>query len=122
MQIDADQQQVYRVLHCQEGEITQMLGTLSDGWKLAQLVNIGSQYSYSSEDQSEFLVVVSRIFDDLPKQKNKPTDKEKVSCGCGLWVWSQLHSRVGIDRTWPENVTVFIVLFINNYCLLITVY
>ena len=82
MQIDADQQQVYRVLHCQEGEITQMLGTLSDGWKLAQLVNIGSQYSYSSEDQSEFLVIVSRIFDDLPKQKNKPTDKEKVS-----WVW-----------------------------------
>ena len=44
-----------------------------------QLVNIGSQYSYSSEDQSEFLVVVSREFDEQPRSNTKPTDKEKVT-------------------------------------------
>ena len=45
-----------------------------------QLVNIGSQYSYSSEDQSEFLVVVSREFDEPPRSADiKPTDKEMVS-------------------------------------------
>ena len=41
-------------------------------------MNIGSQYSYSSEDQAEFLVIVSRIFDDLPRMETKPTNKEKV--------------------------------------------
>ena len=44
-----------------------------------QLVNIGSQYSYSSEDQSEFLVVVSRDFDETPRKNSKPTNKQKVS-------------------------------------------
>lgn len=45
-----------------------------------QLVNIGSQYSYSSEDQSEFLVVVSKEFDEPPRSADvKPTDKELVS-------------------------------------------
>ena len=44
-----------------------------------QLVNIGSQYSYSSEDQSEFLVVVSREFDESPRSNTKPTTKEKVT-------------------------------------------
>ena len=47
---------------------------------LLQLVNIGSQYSYSSEDQSEFLVVVSKEFDEPPRSADvKPTDKEMVS-------------------------------------------
>jgi len=99
-ELDGDQKSVYRVLHCQEGELTQMLSTLSDGWKMTQvwsvvivtlftrrkdlfvylcvqLVNIGSQYSYSSEDQSEFLVVVSREFGEQ-SHSYKPTDKEKV--------------------------------------------
>ena len=44
-----------------------------------QLVNIGSQYSYSSDDQSEFLVVVSKDFDETPRSPSKPTDKEQVS-------------------------------------------
>ncbi|XP_003385403.1 PREDICTED: BTB/POZ domain-containing protein KCTD5-like [Amphimedon queenslandica] len=75
-----DQKQVYRVLHCQEGELTRMLSTLSDGWKMTQLVNIGSQYSYSSDDQSEFLVVVSKEFEDPPaaRSDSKPTNKERV--------------------------------------------
>lgn len=47
---------------------------------IMQLVNIGSQYSYSSDDQSEFLVVVSKEFDDPPERsQSKPTNKEKVS-------------------------------------------
>lgn len=45
---------------------------------LSQLVNIGSQYSYSSDDQSEFLVVVSKEFDESPRSNRKPTSKEKV--------------------------------------------
>ena len=34
-----NQKQVYRVLHCQEGELTQTLSTLSDGWKMTQVRN-----------------------------------------------------------------------------------
>lgn len=43
-----------------------------------QLVNIGSQYSYSSDDQSEFLVVVSKDFDEAPCSPSEPTNKQKV--------------------------------------------
>ena len=32
-----EHKQVYRVLHCQERELTQMLSTLSDGWKMTQV-------------------------------------------------------------------------------------
>ena len=80
----SDYKQVYRVLHCQEGELTQMLTSLSDGWKMTQLVNIGSQYSYSSDDQSEFLVVVSREFNETPQSKEKPTDRERALTEHGL--------------------------------------
>ncbi|KAJ8406659.1 hypothetical protein AAFF_G00295750 [Aldrovandia affinis] len=51
---------VYRVLQCQEEELTQMVSTMSDGWKFEQVVNIGSSYSYGTEDQAEFLCVVSK--------------------------------------------------------------
>ncbi|CAI9620532.1 unnamed protein product [Staurois parvus] len=47
---------VYRVLQCQEEELTQMVSTMSDGWKFEQLVNIGSSYNYGNEDQAEFFV------------------------------------------------------------------
>uniref|UniRef100_A0AAY4C4U7 BTB domain-containing protein n=1 Tax=Denticeps clupeoides TaxID=299321 RepID=A0AAY4C4U7_9TELE len=60
---------VYRVLQCQEEELTQMVSTMSDGWKFEQMVNIGSSYSYGTEDQAEFLCVVS---------------KELHTCGAGL--------------------------------------
>uniref|UniRef100_A0AAQ6ILL5 Uncharacterized protein n=1 Tax=Anabas testudineus TaxID=64144 RepID=A0AAQ6ILL5_ANATE len=33
-----------------------MVSTMSDGWKFEQMVNIGSSYSYGTEDQAEFLV------------------------------------------------------------------
>ncbi|XP_051789931.1 BTB/POZ domain-containing protein KCTD5-like isoform X1 [Erpetoichthys calabaricus] len=51
---------VYRVLQCQEEELTQMVSTMSDGWKFEQLVSIGSPYSYGRDHQSEFLLIVSR--------------------------------------------------------------
>ncbi|XP_064246913.1 3-phosphoinositide-dependent protein kinase 1 isoform X4 [Passer domesticus] len=51
---------VYRVLQCQEEELTQMVSTMSDGWKFEQLVSIGSQYSCGRAQQSEFLLIVSR--------------------------------------------------------------
>ncbi|XP_076032568.1 BTB/POZ domain-containing protein KCTD5-like [Oratosquilla oratoria] len=53
---------MYRVLQCHENELTQLVTTMSDGWKFEQLINIGSQYSYGSEDHTEFLCVVSREY------------------------------------------------------------
>ena len=44
-----------------------------------QLVNIGSQYSYSSSDQSEFLVIVSRLVDERPETDSHTTVKERVN-------------------------------------------
>ncbi|WAQ96215.1 KCTD5-like protein [Mya arenaria] len=70
---------VYRVLQCSEEELTQMVSTMSDGWKFEQLVNIGSQYNYGSEDHVEFLCVVSK---ECPTSRNgpetKPTDRADV--------------------------------------------
>ncbi|XP_053518205.1 BTB/POZ domain-containing protein KCTD17 isoform X6 [Artibeus jamaicensis] len=57
---------VYRVLQCQEEELTQMVSTMSDGWRFEQLVNIGSSYNYGSEDQAEFLCVVSKELHSAP--------------------------------------------------------
>ncbi|XP_069761311.1 BTB/POZ domain-containing protein KCTD5-like isoform X3 [Narcine bancroftii] len=51
---------VYRVLQCQEEELTQMVSTMSDGWKFEQLVSISSPYGYGRDHQSEFLLIVSR--------------------------------------------------------------
>lgn len=70
---------VYRVLQCQEEELTQMVSTMSDGWKFEQLISIGSSYNYGNEDQSEFLCVVSR---ELNNSTNglviEPSEKAKI--------------------------------------------
>merc|ERR1712183_1056431 len=70
---------VYRVLQCHEDELTQMVSTVSDGWKFEQLINIGSQYQYGNEDHAEFLCVVSREF-HTPTGASEPkqTDRAKV--------------------------------------------
>uniref|UniRef100_A0A8C0ACI6 Potassium channel tetramerization domain containing 5 n=1 Tax=Bos mutus grunniens TaxID=30521 RepID=A0A8C0ACI6_BOSMU len=71
---------VYRVLQCQEEELTQMVSTMSDGWKFEQLVSIGSSYNYGSEDQAEFLCVVSKELHNSPHgPASEPSEKAK---GC----------------------------------------
>ncbi|RXM31056.1 hypothetical protein EOD39_7313 [Acipenser ruthenus] len=76
-------QHVYRVLQCQEEELTQMISTMSDGWKFEQLISIGSSYNYGNEDQAEFLCVVSR---ELNNSTNgiviEPSEKAKVRLQC----------------------------------------
>uniref|UniRef100_S4RTX7 Uncharacterized protein n=1 Tax=Petromyzon marinus TaxID=7757 RepID=S4RTX7_PETMA len=51
---------IYRVLQCKEEELTQMVSTMSDGWKFEQLISIGAPYGYGSSQQAEFLLIVSR--------------------------------------------------------------
>ncbi|XP_056285605.1 BTB/POZ domain-containing protein KCTD5 isoform X2 [Pseudoliparis swirei] len=91
---------VYRVLQCQEEELTQLVSTMSDGWKFEQvsvracrkprtgllwtMVNIGSSYSYGAEDQAEFLCVVSKELHSPGSglaaehsHKTKPAEKQK---------------------------------------------
>lgn len=70
---------VYRVLQFHEEELTQMVSTMSDGWKFEQLINIGSQYNYGTEEHAEFLCVVSRECGaSLNSQEAEPTDRAKV--------------------------------------------
>ncbi|XP_069663408.1 BTB/POZ domain-containing protein KCTD17 isoform X1 [Haliaeetus albicilla] len=69
---------VYRVLQCQEEELTQMVSTMSDGWRFEQLVNIGSSYNYGNEDQTEFLCVVSKELYSSPNGlSSEPSHKAK---------------------------------------------
>lgn len=76
---------VYRVLQCHEDELTNLVSTMSDGWKFEQLINIGSHYQYGSDDRgSEFLCVVSREYPPSNESTNghdphpTRTDKAKV--------------------------------------------
>uniref|UniRef100_A0A3Q4AFL9 BTB domain-containing protein n=1 Tax=Mola mola TaxID=94237 RepID=A0A3Q4AFL9_MOLML len=70
---------VYRVLQCQEEELTQMVSTMSDGWKFEQLVSIGSSYNYGNEDQAEFLCVVSKELHNQSYGTNsEPSEKAKL--------------------------------------------
>lgn len=74
---------VYRVIQCHEDELTQMMSTMSDGWRFEQLISVGSCYNYGSEDQAEFLCVVSRDVTDAPEPpllagKAEASDKAKV--------------------------------------------
>ncbi|KAI5622692.1 BTB/POZ domain-containing protein KCTD5 [Silurus asotus] len=98
---------VYRVLQCQEEELTQMVSTMSDGWKFEQasvrsivrdynknvqimlidvrvclflkLVSIGSSYNYGNEDQAEFLCVVSKELHNQSYGTNsEQSDKAKI--------------------------------------------
>lgn len=68
---------VYRVLQFHEEELTQMVSTMSDGWKFEQLINIGSQYNYGNEEHAEFLCVVSRECGNSVNDI-EPTDRAKV--------------------------------------------
>ncbi|XP_076326478.1 BTB/POZ domain-containing protein KCTD5-like [Tachypleus tridentatus] len=71
---------VYRVLQCHEDELTQMVSTMSDGWRFEQLINIGSSYNYGSDDHAEFLCVVSREYPGsmFTSSEFESTDRAKV--------------------------------------------
>eukprot|EP00088_Acartia_fossae_P049058 TRINITY_DN5378_c0_g1_i1.p1 TRINITY_DN5378_c0_g1~~TRINITY_DN5378_c0_g1_i1.p1 ORF type:complete len:204 (-),score=30.63 TRINITY_DN5378_c0_g1_i1:247-858(-) len=72
---------VYRVLQFHnEDELTQMVSTMSDGWKFEQLINIGSQYQYANDDHAEFLCIVSRESTQLVTNDKtvEPNDRAKV--------------------------------------------
>lgn len=72
---------VYRVLQCHEDELTQMVSTMSDGWRFEQLISIGSSYNYGNDtDQSEFLCVVSRECANVGPNDRKiePTYRAKI--------------------------------------------
>ncbi|XP_045408906.1 BTB/POZ domain-containing protein KCTD17 isoform X7 [Lemur catta] len=85
---------VYRVLQCQEEELTQMVSTMSDGWRFEQLVNIGSSYNYGSEDQAEFLCVVSKELYSSPHGlSSESSRKSKISKS----TWRNLRSTEWTD-------------------------
>lgn len=75
----ADKKRVYRVLQCQENELTQMVSTMSDGWRFEQLINIGTQYNYGTEENAEFLCVVSKeCANTLIGREVESNDRAKV--------------------------------------------
>ena len=50
---------------------------------LPQLVSIGSSYNYGSEDQAEFLCVVSKELHNSPHgPASEPSEKAKVGAPC----------------------------------------
>lgn len=69
---------MYRVLQCQENEVTQMVSTMSDGWRFEQLINIGSQFSYNSDETAEFLCVVSKECPNPVGLEQELNDRAKV--------------------------------------------
>lgn len=73
-----DKKRVYRVLQCQENELTQMVSTMSDGWRFEQLINIGTQYNYGSEENAEFLCVVSKECVSPMGREQESNDRAKV--------------------------------------------
>ncbi|KAI6177324.1 BTB domain-containing protein [Aphelenchoides bicaudatus] len=64
---------VYRVLQCQEDELTSVVSAMSDGWKFEQLVPIGMYHA--TEIHPEYLCVVSREFAELDNHCSEGTDR-----------------------------------------------
>ncbi|KNC25835.1 hypothetical protein FF38_08136 [Lucilia cuprina] len=76
----ADKKRVYRVLQCREQELTQMISTLSDGWRFEQLISVGPQYhsNYGAFDNNEFLCVVSKECGATSGREPELNDRAKV--------------------------------------------
>ncbi|XP_040090629.1 BTB/POZ domain-containing protein KCTD17-like isoform X1 [Oryx dammah] len=88
---------VYRVLQCQEEELTQMVSTMSDGWRFEQLVNIGSSYNYGSEDQAEFLCVVSKELYSSPHGLSSESSRKTKSAEEQLEQQQEQEAQVEAD-------------------------
>lgn len=52
---------VYRVLQCQEEELTQMVSTMSDGWKFEQVLKIQLFFFFCSCQVLVYALVVSKL-------------------------------------------------------------
>ncbi|EDW06209.2 BTB/POZ domain-containing protein KCTD5 [Drosophila mojavensis] len=75
----ADKKRVYRVLQCREQELTQMISTLSDGWRFEQLISVGIQCSnYGPFENNEFLCVVSKECGSSAGRELELNDRAKV--------------------------------------------
>lgn len=69
---------VYRVIQCQEKEVTQLMSSLSDGWKFEQLIGhspVGSSYMYP---EGEFLCIVSKQYERALREDNNTSVSERV--------------------------------------------
>ncbi|KAJ7399836.1 BTB/POZ domain-containing protein KCTD2 [Pitangus sulphuratus] len=96
---------VYRVLQCQEEELTQMVSTMSDGWKFEQLISIGSSYNYGNEDQAEFLCVVSRELNNSTNGIVKePSEKAKPQSLSVLTAKKSRGTQEGVSGNWSRNI------------------
>ena len=79
-----------------------MMSSMSDGWRFEQIVNVGSHYNYTTEDHSEYLLIVSKEYDANDHHADKATsDKKKVILSHSnylkfdsiyQWVWWLLES------------------------------
>uniref|UniRef100_A0A8C4R0U2 Potassium channel tetramerization domain containing 2 n=1 Tax=Eptatretus burgeri TaxID=7764 RepID=A0A8C4R0U2_EPTBU len=71
---------IYRVLQCHVDELTQMVSTMSDGWRFEQLLNMGTNVSSRGDEQPEFLCVVSQerqsSVSEPNRAKNEDEDKD----------------------------------------------
>ena len=98
---DESKKHIYRVLQCHEDELTNLVSTMSDGWKFEQLINIGSQYQYGNDEHAEFLCVVSREVaangNDVPEPQH--TDRAKV----------RLRFTVGLKTMLSHNLDIYLV-------------
>lgn len=74
---------VYRVLQCQEEELTQMVSTMSDGWKFEQVMSGGSWESSGPRDH--YLVP---SFPTLWWFSNANSSTEDAVCHVQHCVWS----------------------------------
>jgi BTB/POZ domain-containing protein KCTD2/5/17 len=77
------------VIQFKEAEITQMMSTMSDGWKFEQIVNVGSHYNYTTDDHSEYLLIVSKEYGINENVNEKEgSDKRKVTFFASLNILS----------------------------------
>jgi hypothetical protein len=83
---------VYRVLQCHESELTQMVSTLSDGWRFEQMITLTQDQPHYPPGR-EFLCVVSRECIGKPltngSHKQEPNDRalliqQKASPGMSI--------------------------------------
>ncbi|CAG0901056.1 unnamed protein product [Cyprideis torosa] len=82
---DDTKNHVYRVIHCHEEELTRVVYSMSDGWKVEQLVNLGSHYNFAGDSPTEFLCVMSMECSPAALNNHvEPSDRAKVLQQKGL--------------------------------------